>query len=355
MTTGLARRRQALQRKAAFISQVMHGRLDAREIGEIGDTVLSFSEVKALATGNPLLMDKAEADTNLARLRRAERAHYRNQDALRHAVTRHEHEITRLTQLTADIDAAISRRCDTTGEKFTMTVDGRRHVKRTEAGQHLKDLLRNEAATAGAVRYGAMRPGHLGGFSVTAEIAAPLGQPTVTLALEGAPGSDVRISVRDLPETDPAGLIARLENRLHRLEERKASALSDAERARREITHARESIGQPFPQAAQLAQARDRASEIDEQLARMAETAQSPEQDATEAAHASRYNSQKPGDRPTLAQEPGANCYMDAATACSPLGPDEAVTAFTRYSERSLRSARHPVSKSRDIEPEAGQ
>jgi hypothetical protein len=46
---------QTLQRKAAFISQVMHGRLDTREIGDIGDTALSFSEVKALATGNPLL------------------------------------------------------------------------------------------------------------------------------------------------------------------------------------------------------------------------------------------------------------------------------------------------------------
>ena len=88
---------QALQRKAAFISQVMHGRLDAREISDIGDTALSFSEVKALATGNPLLMDKAEADTTLARLRRAERAHHRNQDALRHAVTRHQRDITRLT------------------------------------------------------------------------------------------------------------------------------------------------------------------------------------------------------------------------------------------------------------------
>ena len=73
---------QTLERKARFIGQVMRGRLDAREIDDIGDTALSFSEVKALATGNPLLMDKAEADAALARLQRAERAHPRNQDAL---------------------------------------------------------------------------------------------------------------------------------------------------------------------------------------------------------------------------------------------------------------------------------
>ena len=65
---------QTLERKATFIGQVMHGRLDSREISDIGDTALSFSEVKALATGNPLLMDKAEADSSLTRLQRAERA-----------------------------------------------------------------------------------------------------------------------------------------------------------------------------------------------------------------------------------------------------------------------------------------
>jgi len=189
----------------------MHGRLDAREIGDIGDAALSFSEVKALATGNPLLMDKAEADTDLARLRRAERAHARNQDALRHAVTRHEQDIARLTRLTEDIADAIGRRQDTRGEKFTMTIDGRRHVKRAEAGQHLKDLLQNEAVVAGAVQLRTMRPGHLGGFPVTAHIAASLGQASVTIALDGAPGTDVRLSVRDLPDADPAGLVGRLE------------------------------------------------------------------------------------------------------------------------------------------------
>ena len=114
---------QTLERKARFIGQVMHGRLDTREIADIGDTALSFSEVKAIATGNPLLIDKAEADAALARLQRAERAHQRNQDALRHAITDYEAEISRLTVLADAVDTAIARRQDTRGEKFTMTVD----------------------------------------------------------------------------------------------------------------------------------------------------------------------------------------------------------------------------------------
>src|SRR6266487_6484933 len=78
---------QTVERKARFIAQVMRGRLDVREIEDIGDTALSYNEVKALATGNPLLMDKAEADAELTRLQRAERAHHRNRDALRYKIT----------------------------------------------------------------------------------------------------------------------------------------------------------------------------------------------------------------------------------------------------------------------------
>ena len=59
--------------------------------------MLSFSEAKALATNNPLLMDKAAADADLARLVRAERAHHRNQDTLRRTITRHEQRIATQT------------------------------------------------------------------------------------------------------------------------------------------------------------------------------------------------------------------------------------------------------------------
>jgi hypothetical protein len=334
----------------------MHGRLDAREISDIGDTALSFSDVKAFATGNPLLMDKAEADTTLARLRRAERAYHRNQDALRHAITRHERDITRLTRLAEDIDAAISRRRDTAGEKFTMTLDDRRHVKRAEAGQHLKDLLLNEAAVAGAGRHSLMRLGHLGGFPVTAEIAAPMGQPTVTLALEGAPRTDVRIAVRDLSEAGQGGLIIRLENRLHRLDEHKATTLADAERARREITHARESIGRPFPQADQLTQARGRAREIDEQLAQMAQPAQPQERTTAEAVPASQHGSPKPAGPPASARQNGTDLCPGTPGVRSRPDRDDAAPAFERHRERSFQSAsRQSETGPRDIELEAGQ
>jgi N12 class adenine-specific DNA methylase/SAM-dependent methyltransferase len=262
---------QTLERKARFIGQVMHGRLDTREIADIGDTALSFSEVKAIATGNPLLIDKAEADAALSRLQRAERAYLRNQDALRHAIGDFEAEITRLTMFADAVDTAIARRQDTRGENFTMTVDQVRHDRRADAGKHVKDILEREAAGLTGQLRRAVSLGRLGGFPVNADVHRSLGSTNITLSLEGAPATTIDLPASGLRGADPVGLVSRLENRLTQLETRKANALTDIEHARRQITHARSSIGQPFPHAEELATARERVREIDEALDRMAQ------------------------------------------------------------------------------------
>jgi N12 class adenine-specific DNA methylase len=265
---------QSLQRKAAFIGQVMHNRLDAREINDIGDTALSFSEVKALATGNPLLMDKAEADAALARLQRAERSHRRNQENLRQTIARLERDVDRLAHLAEQVDTAIALRQDTKGDKFTMSVNGLRHTKRADAGNQLKALLSDEVTALDGLRSRLIQPGNLGGFPLTADIERILGTTAVTLNLEGVPESAVRLDAPDLRAADPGGLIARLENRLHRLEGTKAATADRTDRAQRELTHAQANVGQPFPQARQLSQARDRSRQIDEQLQQIAQPQQ---------------------------------------------------------------------------------
>lgn len=63
----------------------MRGKLDSRETEDIGDTALSAAEAKALASGNPLILEKANADNDLQRLRRQEAAHHRAQSSLPHA------------------------------------------------------------------------------------------------------------------------------------------------------------------------------------------------------------------------------------------------------------------------------
>ena len=347
---------QTLERKARFIGQVMHGRLDGREIDDIGDTALSFSEVKALATGNPLLMEKAEADAVLARLQRAERAHYRNQEALEYAIDRHQADIKSLTLRAADFDVAIARRQDTRGDAFTMTVGGHQHSKRPEAGRHLKDILEQEIAGLDGQRARVLHPGQLGGFPVVASIDRALGQTSITLILDGAPGATVQQSADDLRAADPVGLVTRLENRLHRLEEHKQETLADTERARRELAHATEAFDQPFAQTAQLKAARERAQHIDGQLQQMAAPQSDPIERESEVSAGS--SDQPDGKYPRGCGEPVAHRRDETARS---LGYNsDPQTGRSSRPGRPSRSLPHDArihdvrASSRDLDHEAG-
>jgi N12 class adenine-specific DNA methylase/SAM-dependent methyltransferase len=348
---------QTLERKARFIHDVTNPALDAREVADVGDTVLSFSEAKALATGNPLLMDKADADARLARLQRAERAHARTQDALRHAITRHQDNIATLTQLTRDINTALARRRDTRAGKFTMTIDGQPHTKRQEAGQQLKQTLQHAAASLTGLRQRRLQPGHLGGFDLTADIERSLGTTYITLTLDGAPGTDIRLKEHELTDADPAGLVTRLENRLARLEERKADAATNAERARREIDHAHATIGKPFPQATQLTKARDRAHTINEQLEKLATPPQAPEADTT-ATRDDQPARSPAAEHANPAPAPQPEASGSGASTHGPGHPGRSITAAADYLDRFRRhhhAGPHPVHPSRAADLEAGQ
>ena len=59
---------QGLERKAGFIAQVMENDGNARTIEDVTSQALSFAEVKALASGNPMVIEKAGVDAEVAKL-----------------------------------------------------------------------------------------------------------------------------------------------------------------------------------------------------------------------------------------------------------------------------------------------
>lgn len=78
---------QMLKNKARFFKQLSSGTLDGREMAAQSDTELSFGQVMAAATGNPLLLEKAEIEIQLGQLQRSMENHkrtcYRNQQEAR--------------------------------------------------------------------------------------------------------------------------------------------------------------------------------------------------------------------------------------------------------------------------------
>lgn len=274
---------QTLERKARFIAQVMRGRLDTREIEDVGDNTLSFAEVKALATGNPLLMEHAQATTELARLQRAARAHDRNLSGLQSAVTAMNGKVNWFHSRIEDIERAIAIRLPTRGDLFSMTLEGVDYTKRADAGAHLKRLIIDELMTMNSHDIRTFRPGTFAGFQIFGKIARFMGTVTITIELDGAPSATLELRPKEVHDADPAGLIARMEHRAERMETAVEDARAEIERLTRETERARAGLAGTFAKAAELEAARARVGEINTQIADLAKT-QAAEQAAGDKA-----------------------------------------------------------------------
>ena len=74
-----------------------------------------------------------------------------------------------------------------------------------------------------------------------------LGSMNVTMALDGAAGTEVRMTPAEVKATDPGKLIIRLENRLNGLESLRSRSQSEIDQLTTEAAHARDDITRPFP------------------------------------------------------------------------------------------------------------
>ena len=74
---------QTVERKAGFISQIMNSDSPAREASDVDDTVLNLAQMKALATGDPKIAERMEAEHRLTQLTLLKRAHAAQQKSIR--------------------------------------------------------------------------------------------------------------------------------------------------------------------------------------------------------------------------------------------------------------------------------
>jgi hypothetical protein len=251
---------QTVERKARFINQVMRGRLDVREIEDIGENTLSFAEVKALASGDPLILDKAKIDAEVTRLHRLERAWQRAQHTLQGTIAGAEDRATALAEQIATVRAAAAQRADTRGDLFRMTVNGRAVTARTDAAQLL-------AVRVQQLPYGQRVPiCELARLSVDAEITPGTnGRPVVQLTLHGLPAAPATLERAQLADSG-LSLVRQLEHRAATLPELGDRLHADRAAALREHATAREQLARPFKYADELTDACDRQRQIHEQI-----------------------------------------------------------------------------------------
>lgn len=265
---------QTLERKAKFINQVMRGSLDVREIEDVGDTAMSYAEVKALATGNPDLLDKAKADTQLTKLQRLERTFARTQSNMAAESTRLGKAIDVLDRNALFYNEAIAQRTaprqytDAEGIErvgYAASAEGlAADASRSQIGQVFADALTKVMKDSQWGNGPEVQVGEYGGFLVTGQsIRDQNGRRLVVVRLAG---SDVEIGRLDT--VSPQGVVQRLDNYLNSFEKRRDEAVNRAADYRGQIQRMKDQIGKAFARQTELAAWKARADRLAEKIRR---------------------------------------------------------------------------------------
>lgn len=151
-----------LERKQNFINQVMNGENVGREAEDTGEVTLSAAEVKALASGSPLIMEQVQLDTDIKKLESLRRAHNSAVTQAKQRMETDKGEIAKLEAYIAAGQADIATRTDTYAEdKFSITVGKTKLTDKKDAGAMLM-----AAATAKATEDGYTTIAKFAGFDL---------------------------------------------------------------------------------------------------------------------------------------------------------------------------------------------
>ena len=268
---------QTLERKSRFINQVCRGDTDmARTVDDIGEATLSLAEVKALSTGNPLIMEKAGVDSDVARLERLAASHHAEQRRAAKVIADGGDRLARLQGRLTLIEDAIARRTPIAGDDFSATIDGQHFTKRADAATQL------QAALAAARHHpGQTIPlGVMAGLDLAVRVDGVGGDAILEIGVAGLPVNPVRIEARDLRHLHPGGLLTRVTHMIGGLDSAAQLLHDEIARSQADITTAQTIVGRPFDQHDLLRGLKARQAAIDQALLDLGDNPDSPAEPA---------------------------------------------------------------------------
>ena len=243
---------QLVENKQKFIAQIMTSKAPVRVADDVDETALSYSEIKALATGNPLIIEKCNLDMEVARLNMLKASHLNQVYALEELVYRkYPEEITRLTERIAgyEQDVALAAAHPKAQEGFCgMEVDGKHYTEKEDAGKAIIDVCARMTGSD-AVLLGQYR-----GFSMVLAYDGRSNEYRITL--KGTLSHTVTLGA------DVFGNITRLDNALENLAGSLQAEQNSLEETKTQLENARAELQTPFAREAELAEKTKRLKEL---------------------------------------------------------------------------------------------
>lgn len=244
---------QMVESKQKFIGQIMTSKSPVRSAADVDEAALSYAEIKALCTGNPLIKEKMDLDIDVQKLKLLKSSHLSQKYALEDQIIK-----TLPQQIAA---------CEQEIEGFTADIslrDANTHPNDDGfSPMEVEDTLYTEKKAAGSAILAACKAmknpdpiplGKYRGFDMTLRFSTLCKEYQVSL--QGARLHEVSLG------TDIFGNILRMDNLLNSMEGKVTSRKEELENARTQLANARIDVERPFPQEEELKTKTKRLDEL---------------------------------------------------------------------------------------------
>lgn len=244
---------QLVENKQRFISQIMTDKSPVRYAEDIDETSLSYAEIKALAAGNPLIIEKTELDTQVAKLKLLKQNYLNQKYSLEDKIIKfYPNEIKRLENRIDIIkeDLEIVRNNPKSEENYFpgMTINDKIYKEKSEAGQMIIESCKlidsKESLSIGDYR----------GFKM--ELRFETFDKTFHLNLKN------RYSYDCILGTDVYGNITRIDNTLESIDKLLNSVKGELENTKLQFENAKQEVKKEFKQENELKEKSNRLEEL---------------------------------------------------------------------------------------------
>ena len=234
---------QLVESKQKFISQIMTSKSPVRSAEDVDEQALSYAEIKALASGNPMIKEKMDLDIEVSKLKLLKANHLSQKYALEDAISKgFPKQIAETQARIAGYGADISTVKENThpnADGFSpLTLAGVTHADKKEAGAALlamcQTMLSPEATQIGSYR------------GLTLELSFDTFAREYRLTMIGQLRHTVTLG------TDVFGNLQRMDNALEGLPIKEQACREQLSNLQTQLETAKVEVQKPFPREAEL-------------------------------------------------------------------------------------------------------
>ena len=234
---------QLVESKQKFISQIMTSKSPVRSAEDVDEQALSYAEIKALASGNPMIKEKMDLDIEVSKLKLLKSNHLSQRYALEDAISKSfPADIAaakeRISGYEADV-ATVKENTHPNADGFSpLTLMGVTYAEKKEAGTALLSVCQNMLSPE-AIQIGSYR-------GLTLELEFHSFSQEYRLTMIGQLRHTVTLG------TDVFGNLQRMDNALETLPMKEQTCQEQLSNLQTQLETAKVEVEKPFPREEEL-------------------------------------------------------------------------------------------------------